>query len=298
MEECRKDLDIINNILEDSGIVRYNAVKNRFKNDSTESQLLLSLYKSTEPKETEFTAIDVYRTNLQKLRRKIEERRVKITETVRNGVTTEELQETTSVRNEEVLVSISPNGTATPFAPETVVPNYTINIEDVKTPDDFKYATVIGQIDVVKEKKKHRSSLRLNGIFLETKITDKKKGIETVLNVDISLAKLFIVVKSSKTFLTCMKKPSKNIYLHKELDIVNITNGSPSELILKNVNTGEFIKEKIKTFEFFILDVYNSKISYRTNNPDEFIRWLLLIKSRMYTVDKWSKEELLQSIRS
>ncbi|EHY66323.1 hypothetical protein NEAUS04_0433 [Nematocida ausubeli] len=297
MQECKKNLDIINSILEDSGVVRYNAMKNRFRNESTDSQTLLCLYRNTEKEHMEGSAIDLYRTNLQKLRRKIEERRLKITETIRNGVTTEEMEETVSVRNEEEIVTISPNGTATPFVPDNSIPKYTLNVEDVKSPDDFKYATVVGTIDVLMDKKKYKSELKLDGTILETRIADKKKGTETVVSVDITLAKLFIIAKSNKTFLRCMQKPSKHIYLHKEIDIVNITNGSPAELILKNINIGMFIKEKIKTFEFFVQDVYNSKLSYKTSNPDEFLRWLLLIKSRMYTVDKWSKDELLQTIR-
>ncbi|KAI5189467.1 hypothetical protein NEMIN01_0530 [Nematocida minor] len=296
MQECTKDLDIINSILEDSGILRYNAIKNRFKNEYVDSPTLLCFYKRTQPKDTGTTAIDMYRTNLQKLRRKIEERRVKITETTVNGVLSQEVTECSTIKNEEIIQTVSPNGTATPLIVNTV-PIKDISIDNVSSLDDFRYASISGSAFVNQNKKKYAADLKLEGNILTTTITDRKKKTQSVVNVDVTLAKMFLVIKNSSSFLGCFKKPTRHIHINKEVEIVNVTAGKITEIILKNINTGVFSKEYLKTLEFSIQDTYNSTISYEINSCEEFIRWLLVIKTRMHTVDKWNKDELLESIR-
>ncbi|KAH9385366.1 uncharacterized protein NEMAJ01_0262 [Nematocida major] len=290
MEE-KKNLAIIDKVLEDTGIVRYNALKNRFRSECNDSPTLLCFYKNT-PASSEETSIDLYRANLLKLRRKIEERKVRVLSHAGRETITETLSTTVS----EALVSVSPNGTATPLQLESI-PSYNLSVDNVGSLNDFKYATVLGAARVIKKSKQYESELKLEGHTLTTTVIDKKNDMKTIIDVDVTLAKLFLVVKNNDSFFSCMNKPTRYVHLHKEIDVMNITVGKPSQIILKNVTNGTLFKEAVKSYEFAVQDVYGNTVLYKTQSPDEFIRWLLLIRSRMYTVDRWSKDELLNSIR-
>lgn len=299
MEGYRKNLEIINNILEDSGIVRYNAIKNRFKNESIDSPTLLYFYKSTIPKDNEnTTAIGTYRTNLQKLRRKIEERRVRVIEKQVGEMVTREVQEKNTVKKQETVVTVSPNGTVTPYeVKQPGIKNTKIDL--LSTLDDFKHANVFGSATVLKNKKKHSANLRLEENILATEITDRKKGTKTTVVTDITLSKVYLIFKNQKAFISCLTKPSHRVCLEKEIEIVNVNAAGEkmAEVILKNTNTGGFTKHCTASLIFSVEDVHKETVEYEIETPEEFIRWILLIKTRMHTVDRWSKDELLDLIR-
>lgn len=299
MEEYKRNLEIINSILEDTGIVRYNAIKNRFKNESMDSPTLLYFYKSIIPVEEENTsAIGAYRENLQKLRRKIEERRIRVIEREIDGVETKEVQEETVVRNQELIVDVGQEeGRMTVVGSTPVVKN--VRIGFLSTLEDLKYATVSGSAIAKKGKNKLAAEISLEGNIFTSEITEKKKKTKTIIRTDVTLAKVYLIFKEQKRILSYLSRPPQKVCIEKETEIINLNKikGNLTEVILKNANTGVFTKYITRSLGFSVKEAHKNPIDYEIGTEDEFVRWALLLKTRMYTVDRWSKDELLELIR-
>jgi len=296
MEDNGEGMRIINFVLGEKGILKYNAVKNRFMvEDAEKKTALLHMHKENIAEAPDNT-IQNYRTNLQKLRKKIEERRVRITEiaTPNTGQSTREVVQTETTKTEESIVQISPNGTRTPIVLCTPAP--TQHITTISTIEQFKNSNVFGSISTKHNRKRREGGIRLERTELTTSITTKKGDTEVISKIDLLTSRLFIVVKERKRVFFCFEKPARYISLDKEIDIVNIAQGKHHEIILKNTNTGAFLRESLRTLEFCVKDARNTTHMFETENSNEFIRWILLLKMRMQPVDLWNRSELLESM--
>ncbi|KAI5181159.1 hypothetical protein NEOKW01_1378 [Nematocida sp. AWRm80] len=308
MQDYKKEMDIINQILGEEGLLRYNAIKNRFATGYLPNPpALLHFYQAenTSAADVDATTISSYRSNLQRLRRKIEERKVRTVEIIKpdSSKAVTETSETLTERTEDTVVAISPRGTQTPITMEpsfssTPLPSIIpLNIAELNTLEHFQMSSAVGQVKIERYKKKVPATLQLDGTQLTCTVTNKKGEPEILPSIEITLSNLFLIVNGPKKFFNCFGDTTKLIMLKKEIDIISISKKKTAEIILRNTNTGSFAKESLNTLLFCIKDIHNQITTFEIQDSNEFIRWLLLLKTRIHTVDLWKKEELLETIR-
>ncbi|KAI5185956.1 hypothetical protein NEHOM01_1179 [Nematocida homosporus] len=302
MQSPIKEIDIINAILGDEGILRYNATKNRFQTEAHPGlppTNLLRIYKST-PSLVEENTITSYRTNLLRLRRKIEERKIKTVEIIHEDPLrhTSQVTLTQTVQTEEQIV---PTPIGTDLQPQPTLASVSLiphEITEVASLELFRTATVTGNAKAFYNKKMRPTTITIQGTTLDTRIYNTKGEELISTTTDLTLSRLYVVVNGPRRMLPCLAPTKKKVQLEKEIELVNVTRGTHSyEIIMKNTNTGEFIKESMQTLEFSILDSYSQHLLYQVECTSEFIKWLLIMKIRMHTVDLWEKNDLLENIR-
>ncbi|KAI5191465.1 hypothetical protein NECID01_1459 [Nematocida sp. AWRm77] len=304
MQRSPSDIDIINIMLGEEGVIKYNAVKNRFlvsESDKVfQNQNFLHMYRENNvvvPNNT----ISSYKTNLQRLRRKIEECKVRITEvtTPNNPTVTTEVQKVETVKTEEVIVVVSPNGTKTPLAQAQAVspPVSQIPIAQANSLEQFKASTVFGTAVVFSNGQPREGSIKLEGTTLSGYAPGKKGASEELSRVDLSTSKLFLVLRKKRKVFFCFNHPARYVPVEKETDIINLVKAKTHEILLKNTNTGSFTKETTLQLEFSVQDMYSHMHAYKIEDPNEFIRWLLVMKMRMHPVALWNRADLIESIQ-
>lgn len=309
MPPSPKDIDIINIMLGEEGVIKYNAIKNRFimsePDNVFKNNNFLHMYRENSAVVPDNT-ITSYRTNLQRLRRKIEECKVRITEvtTPLNSTAVTQVTQTQAVRTEEVIVMVTPNGSQTPVveAPKGAEQSKTpavsaYPVSQANSLDQFKNATIQGPAILHLNKQLKSGIIKLEGTVLEGSVRTKKGAGELAASIDLSTAKLFLLVRKKRRFLFCFRQPLAYVPLGKEIELINLAKPKQNEILLKNTNTGSFTKEITEHLEFALKDKYNQMHTYRIEDSDEFFKWLLIMKLRMHPVDRWNKTELIESIQ-
>lgn len=299
-----KSIGIIDTVLGEEGIIKYNATKNRFAISDAHQQAgrnFLHIYNST-TQIIENSTIETYRRNLQRLRQKIEDREEKLEEQL---LIAETAQADGCNQNVQSLVTHERITVSTPqsFVKESSR-SLLLNtpkeqsISQFSTLEHFKYSIAHGSVTLLKNKAKKEGTLKIKNTMLISCVRNKKGGYEGQEEYDVASCKLFIVVRSKKNILSCFREaPPSYIELEKEVSIVNMNSKEKTEVILKNTNTGNFTKLCLSKLEFSLRDRAQTMHHYIVDEPREFIRWLLLIKIRMHTVDLWKANELLESIQ-
>ncbi|KAI5173057.1 hypothetical protein NEFER03_2041 [Nematocida sp. LUAm3] len=303
MQKKSSSLDIINCVLGEEGLLRYTAMKNRFICENTEPQQrnFLHIY-SDVPTEIENSAIDQYRVNLQKLRRKIEERVTRVTEVLPTPGTCEEPvithSETTIINKEEcAIVEALPEQQNTPKPNgASIYPPYSIS--SVASLELFKISTITGEVKFYHDKKYYTAHICIQGSLFSTTAYNTKGEEVFFSRVDLSLSHLYVVANAQSKSFFCFKQPVKRIPIEKETEIVNVTKiKTGHSIILKNTNTENFTKEIVKNLTFCLIDPYDQMYKYRVEDTNDFIKWIVIMKIRMHAVDLWNRNDLIESIR-
>lgn len=302
MQDRTRKIALIDTVLGDEGLLRYTAVKNRFASEEVHTEpgsSFLSIY-AARPSSVESTTIFSYKENLQKLRKKIEEHRARILQSMTNDTNMPVLSlpasltviDTVTIEEEEVVP-------AEKKSKEAEITQPVQNISLLSSLESFQTAKATGNAQMMHNKKMRAVSLLLESTMLKTTLTSPKMddAVETV--VDLTSSSLFLFIVPPRRFFSCFAPQAVKVPMMKETQIVNITKASSTtyEIILKNTNTGSFDKEITNVLSFTLLDLYNREYRYTVPDVSNYIKWLLAMKIRMHTVDSWDKKDFLESIR-
>ncbi|OAG32159.1 hypothetical protein NEDG_02078 [Nematocida displodere] len=305
MGRSDREISIINSVLGEEGLMKYNAIKARFATEepvAKPEKNILHIYNGA-GNNVENTTIFSYKSNLQRLRKKIEEHKVRITEVfVPNSPLpqTQEVVETLKTETVETIVPVNPKDVPANITAQekpAIAPPL-MPIKQINTLESFRKALAHGLVKLQGVKKKQEGNIRLEETVL-TEYTKSKKGeYEITAKYDVATAKLFLTAYQPRTLASCFKEiPPKTVLLDKEIQIINMSTSKKSELILKNTNTGCFIKTPLRKLEFTLRDSHMRNHTYEVEDEEEFIRWLTLLKLRMHPVDTWDRKELFKSMQ-
>lgn len=308
MEEHTRKIALIDTILGDEGLLRYTAIKNRFASEEAEhapENNFLEIYVAN-TSSIENSTIFSYKENLHKLRRKIEDHRVKIVQTISNGTDISIPSPSITLIDSVVIDStvadadtdkniVSPEKENTPS--EILQPAQNISL--LSSLESFQRSSATGHAQMIYNRKIRTVSLLLENTILKSSFVSPKPEESFEILTDITSSSLFLFIVPPKKFFSCFSPQPVRVPILKETAIVNITKASSStyEIILKNTNTGSFEKEITKVLSFSLLDLYNREHRYTISDISNYIKWLLAMKVRMHAADSWDKKDFLESLR-